>query len=534
MRRSFICAAVVAAVGAVAFSAPASAQDEKVFRYATTGDILGLDPHINNEGPTNRMKSNVYGSMLHMQPSLEPEPDLATEWERTNPTTWRFELREGVKFHNGNDFNADDVIYSYKRQTQDASDMSFALASIKSIEKVNDYEVKITTDGPDPTLLLNFTLFYIVDKEYMEANDAFQIVKGAGKTNWANTNANGTGPFKVVEWEQDNRLVLEPYEGWWNQENRQDNLDRAVFTPISNDATRVAALLSGEIDLMYPAPLQDLSRLENASDVKALQGPELRTIFFGFDQWRDELLDMPGSGENPFKDVRVRRAFALAIDTKAIKRVVMRGAADRTGEMVAPGINGFQPELNEPYPHDPEKAKELLAEAGYADGFPLTMDCPNDRYVRDEAICTAVVPMLERIGIDVTLNAQTKSLHFNKIGPAQDNNTSFFMLGWTPGSYDAHNPLVNLMTMKGEGRGAWNCGRYSNPRIEELTTKIGQTVDEEKRDEMIHEAFKIHKEEVGHIPLHQQYLAWGVRTDTVESVTQLPYNDVDLRYVTMK
>jgi peptide/nickel transport system substrate-binding protein len=535
MRRSILFAAAVAALtGVVAFSGPAQAQDEKVFRYATTGDILGLDPHNNNEGPTNTMKSNIYGRLIHRAWDLSLEPDLATEWERKNPTTWVFTLREGVKFHNGNPFNADDVVYSFKRQSQDTSDMAFAIASIESLEKTGEYEVTIKTDGPDPTLLLNMPNFFIVDKEYMEANDAFEVVQGAGKTNFANTNANGTGPFKLVEWVQDNRVVLEPYEGWWNQANRTDNLDKAIFTPIGNDATRVAALLSGEIDLMYPVPLQDISRLENDANTTALQDPELRTIFYGFDQWRDELLDMPGSGKNPFKDVRVRRAFALAIDTQAIKRVVMRGKSTPTGQMVAPGINGFQPELNDPYGHDPEKAKELLAEAGYPDGFPVTLDCPNDRYVRDEAICTATVPMLERIGIDVTLNAQTKSLHFNKIGQAQGNNTSFFMLGWTPGSFDAHNPLVNLMTMEGDGRGAWNCGRYSNPRVEELTTQIGQTVDEEKRDELIYEAFKIHKDEVGHVPLHQQALAWGVRDDTVADVKQRAWNDVDLRYVTMQ
>jgi peptide/nickel transport system substrate-binding protein len=333
---------------------------------------------------------------------------------------------------------------------------------------------------------------------------------------------------------QDNRVVLEPNEDWWNQENRTDNVDRAEFTPIANDATRVAALLSGEIDLMYPVPLQDIRRLEGDANVEVVQGPELRTIFLGMDQWRDELLDMPGSGKNPFKDQRVRAAFAHAIDLDAIHRVVMRGASTPTGLMIAPGINGFQEDMNDVYEHDPERSKELLSEAGYGDGFPVTLDCPNDRYVNDEAICTAIVPMLERIGIDITLNAQTKSLHFNKIGPAEDNNTSFYMLGWTPGSYDAHNMLQNITTMDGEAQGTYNSGRYSNPRVEELTDLIAVEIDEAKRNELIREAFKIHKDDVGHIPLHQQALAWGVRNDTVEEVVQRPWNDVDLRTVVLK
>ena len=518
----------------VASAVIGSAADAKTFRYSTTGDILGLDPHANNEGPTNTMKSNVYGRLIHRLPDLSLEPDLATEWERIDDTTWRFKLREGVTFHNGNPFNADDVVFSYKRQIQDASEMSFALASVASVNKIDDYTIEIVTQGPDPILLLNMPNFYIVDQEFIEENNAFSVEKGAGNINFANTNANGTGPFKVTEWVQDNNVILEPFEDWWNQENRTDNVTRAEFTPIANDATRVAALLSGEIDLIYPVPLQDIDRLNSDANVEVLQGPELRTIFLGFDQHRDELMDMPGSGKNPFKDVKVRKAFAHAIDTSAIQRVVMRGASTPTGLMVAPGINGFQEDMNSPYEHDPEQAKALLAEAGYADGFTVTLDCPNDRYVNDEAICTAVIPMLQRVGIDVSLNAQTKSLHFNKIGEAEDNNTSFFMLGWTPGSFDSLNPLQNLMTVDGDGQGTWNCGRYSNADIEELADRIAVTVDETERNELIRKAFQIHQDDVGHIPLHQQALAWGIRADTVESVIQRPFNDVDLRTVVMK
>jgi len=526
---------LVAALGAASMISVSAVAQDKVFRYATTGDILGLDPHANNEGPTNAMKGNIYGRLIHRLPDLSLEPDLATEWSLADDgVTWTFKLREGVTFHSGNPFNADDVLYSFERQKQENSELSFVLSSIKEARKVDDYTVELVTDGPDPILLLNMPNFYIVDQEYMEENDAFEVVKGAGKTNFANTHANGTGPFKVVEWVQDNRLVLEPNEDWWNQENRTDNIDQAVFTPIANDATRVAALLSGEIDLMYPVPLQDIARLSSDPDVEVLEGPELRTIFLGMDQWRDESLDMPGSGKNPFLDQRVREAFAHAIDLEAIKRVVMRGASTPTGLMIAPGIRGFQEDMNEPYAYDPDRSKELLAEAGYADGFPVTLDCPNDRYVNDEAICTAVVPMLERIGIDVTLNAQTKSLHFNKIGQSEGNNTSFYMLGWTPGTYDAHNALQNLMTMDGESQGTWDSGRYSNPRVEELTDQIAVEVDPDKRNALIREAFQIHKDDVGHLPLHQQALAWGIRDDTVESVAQRPNNDVDLRTVVLK
>lgn len=515
-------------------TALAGAAQAKTFRYATTGDVLGLDPHANNEGPTNTMKGNIYGKLVHRKADLSLEPDLATKWEKLDSTTWRFSLRQGVKFHNGNPFNADDVIFSWKRQTQESSDMSFALATVKEIRKVDDYTVDIITKGPDPILLLNMPIFYIVDKEWIEANNAFEVVRASGSTNFANVNTNGTGPFKLVEWVQDTRLVLEPNQDYWGKDQVQHNLTRVVFTPIANDATRVAALLSGEIDLMYPVPLQDVKRLENDANTLALQGPELRTIFLGFDQWRDESLDMPGTGKNPFKDKRVRQAFFQAININAIKRVVMRNAAAPTGLMIAPGINGFQDDMNDRAPYDPDAAKKLLAEAGYPNGFPVTFDCPNDRYVNDEEICTAVIPMLERVGIKVTANFQTKSKHFNKIGRAEKNNTSFFMLGWTPGSYDALNPLMQLMTTGKPGHGDWNCGQYHNPRVDALTEQIKTEMDDSKRNAMIREAFQIHKDDFGHIPLHQQALAWGVRSATVKSVIQRPFNDVDLRYVVMK
>jgi peptide/nickel transport system substrate-binding protein len=418
--------------------------------------------------------------------------------------------------------------------TQSGAEMSTYVASVEEVIAVDDHTIHIVTRGPDPTLLLNMPLFFIVSEQYMEANDSFQVSPGGGATNFANLNANGTGPYRLVEWVQDNRLVLVPNQDWWGHGERTDNIDRAVFMPIGNDATRVAALLSGEVDMMYPVPLQDVPRLEGDANIEVMQGPELRTIFLGFDQHRDELMDMPGSGVNPFKDQRVRQAFAHALDLNAIHRVVMRGASTPTGSMIAPGINGFDEAIHEPYPFDPDKARELLAEAGFPDGFPVTLDCPNDRYVNDEAICTAVVPMLRRIGIDVTLNAQTLSLHFNKIGPTENYNTSFYMLGWTPGSYDALNTIQNIFSLDGPAQGTWNSGRYTNPRVEELHDLIAVTVDEEERAELIREAMQIHKDDVGHLPLHQQALAWGVRTDRIAEIVQRPFNDVDLRYVTLK
>jgi peptide/nickel transport system substrate-binding protein len=503
----------------------------KEFRYSTSGDILGLDPYINNEGPTNTMKSNFYEGLLHRSYDLKLHPALATDWKQTDDLTWRFNLRKGVKFHNGNAFTADDVIISLERIRHPKSNMTFVVTSIDKINKIDDYTIDIVTKNPDPILLLKLPTFWIMDKEWLEQHKAMIVEEGATVKTYANLNVNGTGPFMLQEWVADTRTVLVPNPSWWGKP--QHNLTKAIFTPIGNNATRVAALLSGEIDLMYPVPLQDVPRLNSTKGITALEGPELRTIFLGFNQKIDELVEMPGSGKNPFKDVRVRKAFYQAIDIKAIKRVVMRNASAPTALMVAPGINGFQESMNKRFKYDPKAAKKLLADAGYPNGFPVTLDCPNDRYVNDEAICLAIIPMLKRVGIDVKLNAQTKSLHFAKIGRKENYNTSFFLLGWTPSSLDSHNPLQQLMTLDGEGQGTWNSGRYTNPRVEELTDLIEKETSQEKRDAMIREAFTIHQNDVGHIPLHQQALAWGVGTK-VKEVKQRPNNDVDLRYVMMK
>jgi peptide/nickel transport system substrate-binding protein len=309
----------------------------------------------------------------------------------------------------------------------------------------------------------------------------------------------------------------------------EGNVDEVVFTPIANDATRVAAMLSGEIDLMEPVPLQDVDRMKATPNLKVVQGPELRTIFLGMDQKRDELLFSSVKGKNPFKDVRVRRAFYQAIDIEAIRTRVMRGAATPTALMVAPGIKGFVPELNKRLPHDPDAAKKLLADAGYPNGFEVGMNCPNDRYVNDSAICQAVAANPARIGVKVNLVAESKATYFPKI---LTRNTSFYLLGWTPGTYDSHNPLTSLMaTPTDKGQGQFNLGAYSNPKVDELTLKVQTETDQAKRNAMIKEAFEIHAADVGHIPLHQQALAWAMKKD-IDTV-QLADNVMPFKWVRM-
>jgi peptide/nickel transport system substrate-binding protein len=472
---------------------------------------------------------NIYEPLIGRGKKLELVPALATEWKQTAPTVWRFSLRKNVTFHDGTPFTADDVIFSYNRAKGDGSDVKTYVGSIKEIRKIDDTTIDIVTNEPFPILPDVITNWYMMSKKWCEANRALQPVdKRKGTENTASFKANGTGPFRLRSRDPNVRTTLQRNPTYWGK--IEGNVQDVVFTPIGNASTRVAALLSGEIDMMEPVPVQDIARIQSNPNLMVMQGPELRTIFLGMDQSRNELLYSNVKGKNPFKDRRVRQAFYQAIDINAIHKVVMRGASTPAALMIAPGITGFAPELNKRLPYDPEAAKKLLADAGYPNGFEVGMNCPNDRYVNDEEICKAVTAMLARIGVKVNLTAETKGTYFPKI---LSRNTSFYLLGWTPGSYDAHNPLFALMATPGAGgQGQFNLGSYSNSRLDELTRAIATETDVKKRNAMIAEAMKIHQEDVGHIPLHQQALAWAMKKNV--ELVQLADNYMPLKWVTLK
>jgi peptide/nickel transport system substrate-binding protein len=526
--RTEILAAICAAVVAFAAGVPAAA---KPFRFANDGDVNSMDPYARNETFLLTFTGNIYEPLIRRDKQLKVSPSLATEWSQVSPELWRFKLRQGVKFQDGTPFTADDVVFSFDRVRMDGSNLKAVVASIKTVTKIDDHTVEMATDGADPILPEEITNWYMMSKVWAEKNNA---TKPADLTKnedfYASRNANGTGPFMLKQREPEVRTILVANPNWWDKP--EHNVTEAVFTRIGNDSTRVAALLSGEIDMMYTVPPQDIERIRKTSGVKIYEGPELRTVFLGFDQVRDELLESSVKGKNPFKDVRVRQAFYQAIDEEAIKSKVMRGSATVTALMIAPGINGFDKALNDRYPHDVAAAKKLLAEAGYPSGFELGMDCPTDRYINDEAICQAVVAMLARIGVKVNLLAQTRGKYFGKIlGPGY--NTSFYMLGWTPATYDARDMLFNIIGSRTvPGGGLFNVGGYSNKRVDELTRMIQGETDAAKRMAEISEAMKIHKEEFGHIPLHQQAVVWAAR-DTIDLV-QLADNFFPLRYVTVR
>ncbi len=504
--------------------------DAKTLRMANQGDPLSLDPHSLNETLQLTFLSNVYEGLLGYGKDLKIIPLLATDWKQTAPTVWRFNLRKNVKFHDGTPFTADDVIFSYERAKADGSDMKAYVGSVKEVRKIDDYAVDFVTDAPNPILPNVFVRWMIMSKKWCIDNRAERPVdKRKGIENAASFKANGTGPFRVRSRDPGVRTVLVRNGSYWDSKT-ETNIDEVVFTPIANPATRVAALLSGEIDMMEPVPVQDVARINASASATALQGPELRTIFLGMDQKRDELLFSSVKGKNPFKDKRVRQAFYQAIDVDAIKTSVMRGASTPAGLMEAPGVAGFPADLNKRLPYDVEAAKKLMADAGYPQGFEVGMNCPNDRYVNDAAICSAVAAMLARINVKVNLMTESKATYFPKI---LSRNTSFYLLGWTPSTVDSHDPLYSLMATPGAGgQGQFNLGAYSNPKLDELTAKIQSETDQGKRNAMIHEAMKIHQDDIGHIPLHQQALAWGLKKNL--TLVQLPSNDIFVKWMVLK
>lgn len=521
---SLLGAAVLASPGTVPSTAAAA-----TLRWANDGDVNAMDPMTRQETVQLSFLANIYEPLVRRNATLGLEPALAVSWEQPGPTVWRFHLRPGVKWQDGSAFTADDVVFTMKRIQSRNSSMRAPMSLVKEARKVDDLTVEFETVQPDPIFLQEQTNLLIMSMAWCEAHGSAEPVTIGSGDNYALHYAMGTGPFKLVSREPDRRTVVEKNPGWWDKPVH--NLDRVEFNVISSAPTRVAALLSGEMDMIYSVPPQDIARIKQTQGLKLLETPELRTIYLGFDQSRAELPTSDVKGKNPFKDVKVRQAVALAIDEPIIASRVMLGLGHPSNEMWGPGVNGYDASLDVRPKADPAKARQLLAEAGYPGGFRVGMDCPNDRYVMDEQICTAIVSMLARIGVKVDLNAQTKTKYFTKIGaPGYD--TDFYLLGWTPATYDAHNVLYTLLGTRNGKRGEVNDGGYSNPALDALTDKIAVEADQAKRNDMIRQSIGMIQQDVATVPLHQQVIVWAAKTNI--DLVQPADNFFPYRFVQVK
>jgi peptide/nickel transport system substrate-binding protein len=499
------------------------------FKWANDGDANSMDPYTRQETFLLTMTQNFYDPLVRRDAHLQVEPALAESWENPTPTTWRFHLRHGVKFQEGQPFTADDVLFSFARVNAPGSQLNSYVAAVKDVKKVDDYTVDFETKYPDPIFLQEITNWVMMSKAWCEEHHAEQPADlTTSAENYATRHANGTGPFILKLREPDRRTTMVRNPNWWDK--MPGNVTDVEFDVIGNAATRVAALLSGDVQMIYTVPPQDIERIAHTDGLSLLQTPELRTVFMGFDQSRDELLKSDVKGKNPFKDERVRQAFNEAVDIKAIQSRIMRLQSHPTAMLYGPGVNGYLPADDVRWPYDPANAKKLLTEAGYPNGFSVTLDCPNDRYINDEQICEAVTAMLAKIGVHVTLNAQTRLKYFAQISNPKYQ-TDFYMLGWTPNTYDAHNSFFNLAGSRNGTRGIFNDGGYSNPKFDALLDEMAVQTDKAKRQEEISAASKILHDDAAFLPLHQQVVVWGVRKNV--KVVQLPDNTFPLRFVSV-
>ena len=477
----------------------------KTIKWSMQGDSLTLDPHAQNEGPTTQVSRQVYEALVQRGLDMKIGPALATKWKATDPNTWIFTLREDAKFSDGSGMTSADVVFSILRAKQRTSDFKEYISTVANVEAVGDYSVKITTSKPNPILLNQLSNIFIMSKAWSEKNFAMSPQNwDAGQETFSATNAMGTGPFKITLREPNTKTVFKRNKHWWG-EMKDKKVTQIELMPIKNAATRVAALLSGEIDVVTDAPVQDLKRIGSSSGHKVESTAQMRTIFLGMDQAADKLRT-GNTGDNPFK------------------KKVMRGLSEPAGIITFPGVNGYTAELDKRLPYDVEAAKKLLADAGYPNGFNVELRCPNDRYVNDEAICTAVVGMLGKIGVNVNLFAQTKSKHFKEL---KDNQGDFYMLGWGVPTLDSHYVFHYLY----ETGASWNKVNFSNADVDAAIRVMEGEVDLDKRNAAIAKAWKIVRDDIAYLPLHHQVISWASKSNV--NVPIRPNNEPLFRAATV-
>ena len=504
---------------------PAAAAE---LRVGNAVDTATVDPHGSTETNTLGTILNIYESLVRRGPNLTIEPGLAESWELVSPTRWRFHLRT-TNFQDGTKFTADDVVFSVRRARESTSEARPAVRTIATAEAVAPDTIELTTTVPDPILLSELCNFFIMSRAWAEAHgssSAYSPTRNAGTENWATRHANGTGPYILDAYETGVRVALKRNPAWWDPQG--GNVDTASILTIGNDATRIAALLSGSIDVIIPVPEQAAGAMTQRG-LQVLRGRRLAVMFLGMDMARPKLLYADGTDRNPFADVRVRRAVALAIDDVALREVVVRGAVLPAGSMIPEGVEGFAPGMDRHTPADPARARDLMREAGYPDGFGVTLDCTSDQYPNDEAVCTALAPMLARIGIRVSPRVESRVRFFPRI---TGKDTSLYLMAWYAPTFDAHHILWNLLHSPTNEDGVWNAAGYADPAMDQLIDGIASEMDGSRRRDMIARANQRAADAAVYVPLYQLTLAWAAKPGI--SLVMRPDNRLDLRLVSVK
>jgi peptide/nickel transport system substrate-binding protein len=477
-------------------------------RIGLAADVTSLDPHYVNLAPNNDVAWHVFDALVHVDANARLIPGLAVSWRAIDPTTWEFKLRKGVKFHDGSDFSAEDVMFSLERPATLAASPGPFTGFVKPISAkkiVDPWTIQLKTARPYAMLPYDLDSIFIVSKK--AATGASTEDFNSGKA------AIGTGPYKLRRFVRGDRIELERNDAYWGGQNgKLAAWDKVTLRILPADTARIAALLAGDLDAIENIPTADLTRLKANPNFRLEQKISWRTMLLVMDQYRDHppgLSDKSGKplAKNPFKDARVRLAISKAINRKAIVERVMEGYAIAAGNLVSPPVFGHVDALK-PETYDPEAAKKLLAEAGYPDGFALTLHAPNNRYVNDEQIAQAVAQMLARVGIRTKVETMPASVYFGK---ARAGEFAFALLGWGSFSGDLALRALAATPDADKGYGAWNWGRYSNRRVDALLEQGFATLDEKKREALARQAATLALKDVPVILLHHQIASWAMK-----------------------
>jgi peptide/nickel transport system substrate-binding protein len=508
--------------------AAAQTPQPRIFRMATSVDAATLDPHATNALFTFLVVHQVYEGLTWRGDDLRIHPALATRWEQLEPTRWRFHLRDGVRFAGGETFEADDVAFSIQRALLPTSNYGIFVDTVLAAEVRDRLTVDIVTRVPDPVIPDKMTRVMMMDRGWSEANRATVPQNFAQREEtFTVRNANGTGPFVIRSREVDQRTVMVRNPAWWGAvggTTARGNVTEYHHVTLTSDATRIAALLSGEVDMVHVVPVQDVARIQRNPRMRILEGQENRTVWLGMRQDVEELSGSDVRGRNPFRDLRVRRAIAHAIDVEALRRTTLRGQGVPTGSMWTQFVNGWSQDLDARLPHDPARARALLAEAGYPNGFSVPFECPTGTY--DEA-CQAVAGMLARVGIRAALTIQPNAIFSQRVRRQEP---MFYGLSWGVPTYDASYTLRAIMASRSVGGAAtWNAGGWSSPALDALLPRIDAETDPEVRRGLIREAHALHNADLGHIPLYHMMIPWAHRAGV--TVAHRADNQVQIREV---
>ncbi len=493
-----------AVAATLAFAAtPASAEDLTI---ALASEATSIDPHFHNLGPNHQVSRHMFDRLINQGPKQELSPGLAESWAVTDdPTVWEFKLRQGVAFHDGSPFTADDVAFSIERAPNvpnSPSSMGTYTKQITEVTVVDDYTIQFRTAAPYPLMPNDLSTIAIISREAGE---------GAATEDYnAGTAAIGTGPYKFVSYTPGDRIELTRNDDYWGDKPHWENVS---LQAISSGPARVAALLAGDVDMIEGVPTTDIPGLQNNDDVSLSQGISNRVIYLHIDSDREvtPMVTAKDGSEiaNPFRDLRVRQAVSMAINRPAIVDRVMDGVAIPAGQLLPEGFFGVSDKLDV-VDFDADGARALLAEAGYGDGFKLTIHGPNDRYINDAQIAQAIAQMLSRVGIETEVDTMPRSTYFGRASALE---FSLMLVGWGSGTGEASSPLKSLLVTndKDRGFGASNRGRYSNPEVDAMVIEALATVDDARRQELLAGATELAMADVGLIPLHFQVNTWGTR-----------------------